>query len=213
MNDWWNYLAHSEVGGERKGHKYYARVVAGTDRFGRVRYRYFYDAREYGAYKTRKQQAANRPGKMSDEQTTETKKANGRTNIITGWGNTGLPSKSDMKEIKKTKPTKLNGKTSTLANGVRGFDRTITFFRGATKRTSMRTVSVKTVKNKKSKKGKSIYQRGKDAVARLITHNTNITFLDEMSKKDRAKVVKNWGKKNTSSKNQKSIMPKNTVHY
>lgn len=33
MNDWWNYLAHSEVGGERKDHKYYARVVVGTDIF------------------------------------------------------------------------------------------------------------------------------------------------------------------------------------
>ena len=57
MNDWWNYLAHSEVGGERKDHKYYARVVVGTDKRGLVQYRYFCDAREYGAYKTRKQNA------------------------------------------------------------------------------------------------------------------------------------------------------------
>lgn len=41
MNDWWNYLVHSEVGGERKNHKYYARVVVGTDKHGRVQYRYF----------------------------------------------------------------------------------------------------------------------------------------------------------------------------
>lgn len=169
MNDWWAYLAHSELGGERKNHKYYARVVAGTDKRGRTLYRYFYDAREYGAYKTRKQQAANRPRKMSDDAPVETKKTKGRTNIITGWGNTGLPSKADMKEIKKTKPSKLNGKKSTRAKGVRGFNRTITYFMGPTDRTSMRTVSVKTVKKRKPKrKRKSIRQYGKDMVSKLL---------------------------------------------
>lgn len=34
MNDYWNYLAHGELGKERKGHKYYARVVVGTDKRG-----------------------------------------------------------------------------------------------------------------------------------------------------------------------------------
>lgn len=78
MNDWWDYLAHSEVGGERKNHKYYARAVIGTDKHGRVQYRYFYDAREYGAWKTRKQQ-----GKADD---VSSQKKKGYTNIITGWG-------------------------------------------------------------------------------------------------------------------------------
>lgn len=53
MNDWWNYLEHSGFGKERKGHKYYARVRTGTNKLGFPQHRYFYDAREYGAYMTR----------------------------------------------------------------------------------------------------------------------------------------------------------------
>ena len=105
-----------------------------------------------------------------------------------------------MKEIQKIKPSKLNGETSTLAKGVHGFDKTITIFRGATNRTSLRTVSVKTVKNKKSKKKeKTIYQRGKDAMSKLFGHRTTITFLSEMSPKDRAKAVKNWDRNKKST--------------
>lgn len=129
MNDWWNYLAHSEVGGERKDHKYYARVVVGTDKRGLVQYRYFYDAREYGAYKTRKQNA-DKNHKIFSKDPKELKKVKGRTNIITGWGNTGLPSSSNLKKIKGYEPSKLNGKTSTLKNGVHGFDKIFTFIDG-----------------------------------------------------------------------------------
>ena len=32
MNDYWNYLAHGELGKERKGHKYYARVAVGRNK-------------------------------------------------------------------------------------------------------------------------------------------------------------------------------------
>lgn len=53
MNDYWNYLAHGDLGKERKGHKYYARVAVGRNKLGFTQYRYFYDAREYGAYMTR----------------------------------------------------------------------------------------------------------------------------------------------------------------
>lgn len=34
MNDYWNYLAHGELGKERKGHKYYARIAVGKNRLG-----------------------------------------------------------------------------------------------------------------------------------------------------------------------------------
>lgn len=51
--DYWDFLAHSQKGQERKGHKYYARVQTGTNKLGFPQYRYFYDAREYGAWKTR----------------------------------------------------------------------------------------------------------------------------------------------------------------
>jgi hypothetical protein len=197
MNDWWNYLVHSEVGGERKNHKYYARVVVGTDKHGRVQYRYFYDAREYGAYKTRKQNA-DKNHKIFSEDPKELKKVKGRTNIITGWGNTGLPNSSDLKKIKDYKPSKMNGKTSTLKNGVHGFDETFTFSDGTQYRTSMRAVSVKTVKNKKSKKnGKSIYQRGKDVVSKLFHSETKITMLRDMDGKSTRKYVS--GKKKGKS--------------
>ena len=189
MNDWWNYLAHSEVGGERKDHKYYARVVVGTDKRGLVQYRYFYDAREYGAYKTRKQNA-DKNHKIFSKDPKELKKVKGRTNIIIGWGNTGLPSSSNLKKIKGYEPSKLNGKTSTLKNGVHGFDKIFTFIDGTQHRTSMRVVSVKMVKNKKSKKsGKSIYQRGKDAVSKLFHHETKSTTLRDMDGKSTKKYV------------------------
>ena len=46
--DYWDYLAHG-AGGERKNHKYVARVPLGT-RNGRVRFKYFYSSAEYAAY-------------------------------------------------------------------------------------------------------------------------------------------------------------------
>lgn len=57
MNDYWDYLEHGLKGEERKGHKYYARVRTGTNKLGFPQYRYFYDAREYGAYMTRQNTA------------------------------------------------------------------------------------------------------------------------------------------------------------
>lgn len=170
MNNWWDYLEHGQEGQERKGHKYYARIITGTDKHGRIQYRYFYDAREYGAYKTQKQQA-DKNRKVFSEESVQ-KKTKGRTNIITGWGNTGLPSKSDMNAVKKQKPTRLRNGASSLRDNVNGIEREITSYFGnhsAVNRTSIRTISVKTVKNKKSKKGgKSVYQRGKDLVAKFL---------------------------------------------
>lgn len=92
----------------------------------------------------------------------------------------------------------MNGKTSTLKNGVHGFDETFTFSDGTQYRTSMRAVSVKTVKNKKSKKnGKSIYQRGKDVVSKLFHSETKITMLRDMDGKSTRKYVS--GKKKGKS--------------
>lgn len=201
MNDWWNYLEHSGLGKERKGHKYYARVQTGTNTLGFPKYRYFYDAREYGAYMTNKRDPKS------------TKAMNARND----YGN-------------KNSTYYVTGKGSRMLSGSaanasmyfarRGniYDEGTLYAKSGRPGGKYSTESTKTVKDhKKLRKVKrdmeSIYQRGKDAVARLITHNTNITFLDDMSKKDRAKAVKNWGKKSTSSKNQKSIIPKNTTYY
>lgn len=49
MNDWWDYLAHGQEEQERKGHKYYMRVSAGTKN-GKNVYRYFYSKADYEAY-------------------------------------------------------------------------------------------------------------------------------------------------------------------
>ena len=48
MNDYWNYLAHGDLGKERKGHKYYARVAVGRNKLGFTQYRYFYDSSLFG---------------------------------------------------------------------------------------------------------------------------------------------------------------------
>lgn len=84
MNDYWDYLSHSEVGGERKGHKYYARVLLGRNKLGFNQYRYFYDAREYGAYMTQKKAGHPLPRRWNDRKTT----------YYTGKGPT-LPTESD----------------------------------------------------------------------------------------------------------------------
>ena len=51
--DYWEYLAHSQTGGERAGHRYYARELVGS-KGGKNVYRYFYTAEEYTAYKQQK---------------------------------------------------------------------------------------------------------------------------------------------------------------
>ena len=77
-----------------------------------------------------------------------------------------------MNAVKKQKPTRLRNGASSLRDNVNGIEREITSYFGnhsAVSRTSIRTISVKTVKKKKSKKGgKSVYQRGKDFVAKFL---------------------------------------------
>lgn len=75
--DYWEYIAHSQKGEERANHRYYAREQVGTTRLGFPKYRYFYDAREYGAYKTRQQQ-----GKSESTRTKE----RGHTTFTIGEG-------------------------------------------------------------------------------------------------------------------------------
>ena len=50
MNDYWDYLAHSQVGQERANHRYYARIPDGRDAKGFRKYRYFYSKEDYTAY-------------------------------------------------------------------------------------------------------------------------------------------------------------------
>lgn len=166
MNDWWDYLAHSQLGKEREGHKYYARVPDGTDRQGRIRYRYFYDAREYGAWKTRQQNKKSQTGHGPWEEK-DTKKENGRTRIITGWSDDGkLPDKVQMEQVRSMTPTRLGRNQTSLKKGVRGIDTPVKTMFGQMKqgtKSSVRTISVSTVTNRKA-----LAQRGKDMVAKLL---------------------------------------------
>ena len=96
MNDYWNYLEHGLLGKEQKGHKYYARVPVGKNKLGFTQYRYFYDAREYGAYMTNQK---NGNGNL------QTQKTKGYTTYVTGRGNQMLPSsiaKEDMEKLRGT---------------------------------------------------------------------------------------------------------------
>lgn len=108
--DYWDFIAHSQKGAERDGHKYYARVQTGTNKLGFPQYRYFYDAREYGAYMT---------SQKSGGATPQTKETKGYTTYVTGRGKQMLPSniaKSDIDRMRRsntatthTMTTKPNG--------------------------------------------------------------------------------------------------------
>ena len=169
MNDYWGYLAHSQPE-EREGHKYYARVVTGTDKHGRVQYRYFYDAREYGAWKTRKQKESNTEDPDFGKKKTAKKKSS-RTTFVTGWNNEGkLPSKQKRENIQSNqgKAYSLKKGQSTLDPKVGGDQTEISIsnmLTGSKKvyKSTIKKVSAKTVKHKKSLK-----ERGKAVISNLL---------------------------------------------
>ncbi len=169
MNDYWDYLAHSQ-GEERAGHKYYARIPVGKNKLGFTQYRYFYDAREYGAYKTRKQKESNTADKNFGKQKTAVKKSN-RTTFYTGWNNDGkLPSKQERSDIQSNggEAYKLKKGQSTLDSKVPYSQFELSMHNMLTDKktvykSKMAKVSAKTVTHKKSLK-----ERGKSVIARLL---------------------------------------------
>lgn len=68
--DYWEYLAHSQQGAERGGHRYYVRELVGNSG-GKNVYRYFYSADEYSAYKNSK----GRPGRDTYAETGKSRDA------------------------------------------------------------------------------------------------------------------------------------------
>lgn len=102
--DYWEYIAHSQKGAERDGHKYYARVQTGTNKLGFPQYRYFYDAREYGAYMTNQKNGG-----------VASKKTKGYTTYVTGRGKQMLPSdvaKSDIDRMRSSNVATTHTMTS-----------------------------------------------------------------------------------------------------
>lgn len=98
MNDYWNYLAHGELGKERKGHKYYARIAVGKNRLGYTQYRYFYDAREYGAYMARKRQ-----DKTAQISVPYGQKDRKTTHYVTGTGNTMVSQRDAERDMERAR--------------------------------------------------------------------------------------------------------------
>ena len=109
MNDYWNYLAHGDLGKERKGHKYYARVAVGRNKLGFTQYRYFYDAREYGAYMTR--QKNNRYSPKLDGKKNTTYFVTGKgTSMVDGGTAIPLTISLTKKELRPEPPPRAKPK-------------------------------------------------------------------------------------------------------
>lgn len=196
MNDWWNYLAHSQEGQERKGHKYYARVAVGRNKLGFTQYRYFYDAREYGAYMTRKNRAAQftktNGKKASDFGTARyrnSKQDGGKTTYyVTGRGPL-LKSDIANADIKRTKTTGED--TLRIRSDKDGF------FTGSSATAHKKTVKDHPNLRKAKQSIKTAVKKGKDFVSGLVTNNTKITMLSDMDGKSTKKYVS--GKKKGKS--------------
>ena len=150
MNDWWNYLEHGQEGQERKNHKYYARVAVGKNKLGFTQYRYFYDAREYGAYMTRNKNNSFYPKAAPKK---------GTTYYVTGWGKSLVDDDTVNKDIQRARGLgiytahKLSNDKGELTGGAA-------------------STSAKTVKDRK-KRRKDAIQRGKAKVASLLRKAAN----------------------------------------
>lgn len=180
MNDYWNYLAHGDLGKERKGHKYYARVAVGRNKLGFTQYRYFYDAREYGAYMTRQKNNRYSP-KFEGKKNT--------TYFVTGKGTSMVDGGTANKDIQRAKGLGVYA-THYLSNE-KGTPT------GATATSEAKTVKDHPNLRKAKQRIKTAVEKGKKFVSGLVTHNTKITMLRDMDGKSTSKYVS--GKKKGKS--------------
>ena len=168
MNDYWNYLAHGDLGKERKGHKYYARVAVGRNKLGFTQYRYFYDAREYGAYMARQKNNRYSP-KFEGKKNT--------TYFVTGKGTSMVDGGTANKDIQRAKG--LGVYTTHYLSNEKGTPT------GATATSEPKTVKdhpnlrkAKSAVNKKAAEVRSAVKSGKKKINDLILkakteHNRN----------------------------------------
>lgn len=180
MNDYWNYLAHGELGKERKGHKYYARVRTGTNKLGFPQYSYFYDAREYGAYMTRQKNNRYSP-KFEGKKNT--------TYFVTGKGTSMVDGGTANKDIQRAKG--LGVYTTHYLSNEKGTPT------GATATSEAKTVKDHPNLRKAKQRIQTAVKKGKKFVSGLVTHNTKITMLSDMDGKSTKKYVS--GKKKGKS--------------
>lgn len=172
MNDYWNYLAHGELGKERKGHKYYARVAVGRNKLGFTQYRYFYDTREYGAYMTRQKNNRYSP-KFEGKKNT--------TYFVTGKGTSMVNGGTANKDIQRAKG--LGVYTTRYLSNEKGTPT------GATATSEAKTVKDHPNLRKAKQSIKTAVKRGKSFVSGLVTNNTKITMLSDMDEKSVKKYV------------------------
>lgn len=179
MNDWWNYMAHSQEGQERKGHKYYARVAVGRNKLGFTQYRYFYDAREYGAYMTRKRQGIPESSRA---------KIKGRTVFTTGTGkvNGSMKAPSHDKGLMSVEERDLIRSTGNPTGD--------TLYKNGKPVSNQGVYNAKTVKDhpnlRKAKQSiKTAVKKGKNFVSGLVTDKTEITMLRDMDGKSVKKYI------------------------
>lgn len=180
MNDYWNYLAHGDLGKERKGHKYYARVAVGRNKLGFTQYRYFYDAREYGAYMTRQKNNRYSP-KFEGKKNT--------TYFATGKGTSMVDGGTANKDIQRAKG--LGVYTTHYLSNEKGAPT------GATATSEAKTVKDHPNLRKAKQRIQTAVKKGKKFVSGLVTDNTKITMLSDMDGKSTKKYVS--GKKKGKS--------------
>lgn len=180
MNDYWNYLAHGDLGKERKGHKYYARVAVGRNKLGFTQYRYFYDAREYGAYMTRQKNNRYSP-KFEGKKNT--------TYFVTGKRTSMVDGGTADKDIQRAKG--LGVYTTHYLSNEKGTPT------GATATSEAKTVKDHPNLRKAKQRIQTAVKKGKKFVSGLVTHNTKITMLSDMDGKSTKKYVS--GKKKGKS--------------
>lgn len=180
MNDYWNYLAHGDLGKERKGHKYYARVAVGRNKLGFTQYRYFYDAREYGAYMTRQKNNRYSP-KFEGKKNT--------TYFVTGKGTSMVDGGTANKDIQRAKG--LGVYTTHYLSNEKGAPT------GATATSEAKTVKDHPNLRKAKQRIQTAVKKSKKFVSGLVTDNTKITMLSDMDGKSTKKYVS--GKKKGKS--------------
>jgi hypothetical protein len=185
MNDYWNYLAHGELGKERKGHKYYARVRTGTNKLGFPQYRYFYDAREYGAYMTRQNTALqfvknNRQGTAGHpiEREDRSKDDGKHTTYVTGYGPM-TSMKYAQADIKKSKETgidtlRIHDETQVEYNKVdKQKGKKTSYYTGSSASATKKRIHDNKTVRKAKRNLKNAAKKGKAKVASLLREAAN----------------------------------------
>lgn len=157
-NDWLDYLQHGQQGKERKGHKYYARIAVGRNKLGFTQYRYFYDAREYGAYMANKQK-----DKSALDTVPHKAKDNKTTYYVTGFGKNMTDQKKVQSDLARSRANGVDTIRGINNDGSRYISTDSMSWTAHTK-----TVHDNKTLRKAKRSMKAVAQKGKAKVASLL---------------------------------------------